>query len=79
MTMEAFFAPTSVAVVGASREKGKVGYEILAALIKNQWSRKRAARELGMDRTTLWRKMKRMGLDHTTPPDKNTEGPKETG
>jgi PAS domain S-box-containing protein len=52
---------------------------IQAALIRNQWSRKRAARELGMDRTTLWRKMKRMGLDYTTPPDKNTEEPTETG
>jgi PAS domain S-box-containing protein len=37
-------------------------HTILAALVRNQWSRKRAARELGMDRTTLWRKMKRMGI-----------------
>ena len=35
---------------------------ILAALVRNHWSRKRAAQELGMDRTTLWRKMKRMGI-----------------
>jgi PAS domain S-box-containing protein len=38
---------------------------ILAALVGNQWSRKRAAQELGMDRTTLWRKMKRMGIAST--------------
>ena len=38
---------------------------ILEALMRNQWSRQRAARELGMDRTTLWRKMKRMGIQST--------------
>lgn len=40
---------------------------ILAALGRNHWSRKRAARELGMDRTTLWRKMKRMGIPSAVP------------
>ncbi len=73
---------------GGSREAQTRGGEdpsnqekeaILAVLVRNQWSRKRAAQELGMDRTTLWRKMKRMGLDYTTPPDKNREEPKETG
>lgn len=38
---------------------------ILDALMRNQWSRQRAAQELGMDRTTLWRKMKRMGIQST--------------
>jgi len=33
MSLERFFNPESVAVVGASREKGKVGYEIVASLI----------------------------------------------
>jgi len=33
MSLEKFFKPGSVAVVGASRKKGKVGYEILAALV----------------------------------------------
>ena len=34
MALERFFSPKSVAIVGASREKGKVGYEILNNLIK---------------------------------------------
>ncbi|MGD9110503.1 MAG: acetate--CoA ligase family protein [Phycisphaerales bacterium] len=34
MSLENFFNPRSVAVVGASQKKGKVGHEILAGLIK---------------------------------------------
>lgn len=33
MGLESFFNPKSVAIVGASRQKGKVGYEILANMI----------------------------------------------
>ena len=33
MNFESFFNPKSVAIVGASRQKGKVGYEILANMI----------------------------------------------
>jgi len=33
MIFESFFNPKSVAIVGASRQKGKVGYEILANMI----------------------------------------------
>jgi len=33
MNLEAIFDPRSVAVVGASREKGKTGYEILSSLL----------------------------------------------
>jgi PAS domain S-box-containing protein len=36
--------------------------EILDALKKHHWNRGEAARDLGMDRTTLWRKMKRYRL-----------------
>lgn len=36
---------------------------ILEALRRNDWNRKKAAEELGINRTTLWRKMKRMGWD----------------
>ena len=34
MSLEHFFKPQSVAIVGASRSPGKVGYEILAGLLK---------------------------------------------
>jgi acetyl coenzyme A synthetase (ADP forming)-like protein len=34
MSLESFFNPESVAVVGASRQKSKVGYEILANMIE---------------------------------------------
>ncbi len=33
MSLESFFSPKSVAIVGASRQKNKVGYEILANMI----------------------------------------------
>ncbi|MGD2095605.1 MAG: CoA-binding protein, partial [Phycisphaerales bacterium] len=33
MALEKFFNPGSVAIVGASRQKGKVGYEILVNMI----------------------------------------------
>ncbi len=33
MALEKFFSPNSVAIVGASRKKGKVGYEILKSMI----------------------------------------------
>ncbi|HUU89738.1 MAG TPA: acetate--CoA ligase family protein [Phycisphaerae bacterium] len=35
MSLEAFFNPQSVAVVGASREEGKTGHEILASLLRD--------------------------------------------
>jgi len=34
MSLEHFFKPRSVAVVGASRTKGKVGYEVLSAIVR---------------------------------------------
>ncbi|MBN2137172.1 MAG: acetate--CoA ligase family protein [Sedimentisphaerales bacterium] len=34
MNLEGFFNPQSVAIVGASRQKGKVGYEILANMLE---------------------------------------------
>ncbi len=38
MSLERFFNPRSVAIVGASREKGKVGYEILASMIRGGYA-----------------------------------------
>jgi len=35
MSLETFFNPQSVAVVGASREEGKTGHEILASLLRD--------------------------------------------
>ena len=35
---------------------------VYSALECNNWKRKAAAKELGIDRTTLWRKMKRLGI-----------------
>jgi acetyltransferase len=40
MTLENFFNPQSVAVVGASRHKGKVGYEVLSNLIRGGYEGK---------------------------------------
>jgi acetate---CoA ligase (ADP-forming) len=37
MSLEKFFNPNSVAIVGASQKKGKVGYEILINLIKGNF------------------------------------------
>jgi acetyltransferase len=33
MSLQSFFSPKSVAIIGASRQKGKVGYEILTNLV----------------------------------------------
>jgi acetyl coenzyme A synthetase (ADP forming)-like protein len=40
MSLEKFFNPESVAVVGAAREKGKVGYEVLLNLIRGGYTGK---------------------------------------
>jgi len=37
MSLEKFFRPNSVAIVGASQQKGKVGYEILTNLLKSEF------------------------------------------
>ena len=39
------------------------GRFILEALKRNEWNREQTARELGMHKTTLWRKVKRLGLE----------------
>jgi propionate catabolism operon transcriptional regulator len=37
--------------------------QILHALEAHRWRKHEAARHLGMSRTTLWRRMKEMGLE----------------
>jgi transcriptional regulator of acetoin/glycerol metabolism len=36
---------------------------ILSLLTKHKWNKSKVAKELGMGRTTLWRKMNRYGLE----------------
>ena len=40
-------------------------WHLLALLEKHHWNRSRVAREMGIGRTTLWRKMKSLGIAHT--------------
>ena len=40
MSFENFFDPESVAIVGASRQPGKVGYEILKSMIDGNYEGK---------------------------------------
>ncbi len=46
------------------RLPGQEEIEILQLLNKYQWNKSRVAKELGIGRTTLWRKMKAMGLEN---------------
>jgi transcriptional regulator of acetoin/glycerol metabolism len=47
---------------------GRAEAEVVkTALRKHEGNRIKVARELGISRATLWRKMKRYGLDHGTP------------
>jgi transcriptional regulator of acetoin/glycerol metabolism len=53
------------APAGAGRERGEISVSsertrILAALRRHNGNRSQAARALGMDRSTLWRKIKRL-------------------
>ena len=45
------------------RLPGQEEIEILQLLNKHQWNKSKVAKELGIGRTTLWRKMKLMGLE----------------
>jgi PAS domain S-box-containing protein len=38
---------------------------LLQVLMRHNWNQTRAARELGVNRTTLWRRMKRLGVSRT--------------
>jgi PAS domain S-box-containing protein len=45
--------------------------ELRRALVRNRWNATRTARELGVSRTTLWRRMKRLDLLKSIPPPPN--------
>jgi len=62
--LPAYLQPkTEQATAPASSVKELEGRLILAALERNGWSRERAAAELGMHKTTLWRKVRALGLE----------------
>lgn len=46
---------------------------ILYTLQRHDWNRETAAEELGVHRTTLWRKMKKLGIDATHTPEEARE------
>ncbi|MDY6971996.1 MAG: helix-turn-helix domain-containing protein, partial [Thermodesulfobacteriota bacterium] len=51
---------TSVSEISKDGERKK----IVRALQKHDWHREKAARSLGINRTTLWRKMKKFAIVH---------------
>jgi transcriptional regulator of acetoin/glycerol metabolism len=53
--------PAASARSGLSSDN-KERNKLLSTLQKHNWHRNKSARALGMDRTTLWRKMKKYGL-----------------
>jgi transcriptional regulator with PAS, ATPase and Fis domain len=55
-------AISSVSNESAIQPENEEHAGLLAALQKFSWHRKKTARALGVDRTTLWRKMKKYGL-----------------
>jgi DNA-binding NtrC family response regulator len=54
-------APSSASPAGADRQAAE-RETIARALEENRWNRGETAASLGMDRSTLWRKMKKFGL-----------------
>jgi transcriptional regulator with PAS, ATPase and Fis domain len=59
------FRPDEEAAGGAGTSSSLPELEgrfILEALRRNGWNREATARELGMHKTTLWRKIRRLGL-----------------
>jgi len=50
-----------IEAAGGDEEEGERG-SLLRSLTAHRWSRRETAAALGIDRTTLWRKMKRWGL-----------------
>jgi transcriptional regulator of acetoin/glycerol metabolism len=51
------------------------GRFIIEALRRNGWNREQTARELGMHKTTLWRKIKHLGLELPSKDGRNRQSP----
>ncbi len=63
-------APMATSAVGRTLKEALAGPErqiILEVLEANNWNRNATAESLGINRTTLYKKMKRLGLDDGTP------------
>jgi DNA-binding NtrC family response regulator len=63
-------APMTTSAVGRTLKEALAGPErqiILEVLEANNWNRNATAESLGINRTTLYKKMKRLGLDDGTP------------
>ncbi|MEW6743870.1 MAG: sigma 54-interacting transcriptional regulator [Planctomycetota bacterium] len=63
--------PSTAEIIDAPIGKTLAEYErqvIFAALRRNDWRRAATARELGIDKATLWRKIKRFGIQARTRP-----------
>lgn len=53
------------------------GRFIIEALKRNGWNREQTARELGMHKTTLWRKIKHLGLELPSKDGRNRQSPRK--
>ncbi len=56
-------AAAPAAIGGGRAGRNDLRDRILEALETNHWNKQRAAQALGLSRTTLWRRMKELGLD----------------
>lgn len=59
-------APSTLSLDGDSSDKAS-DEAILDTLAEHNWNKSRAAKELGIHRSTLWRRMKRLGIDRRAP------------
>ncbi|KAA0255775.1 MAG: sigma-54-dependent Fis family transcriptional regulator, partial [Acidobacteria bacterium] len=56
-------APPEPAVPGGATARGGERERIVAALEAAHWNRHRAAGALGVSRSTLWRRMRELGIE----------------